>query len=218
MAEINIEPRSKRPIWPWILGVLLLGGLIWFLTRDRDRDPASAPVAVGAAANDAADAAGNAVENVGDAAANVWSKIDRNAPKVDIPELKINSPDFEARGNDQYTIYSLGENLLFDTDKATLRADAAQNLKQVVASIKQRHPEGQIRVYGHADATAGAEHNKELSEQRAEAVKNWLTSNADMDASRISIVPVGENKPVASNQTEAGRQQNRRVEIVSVDQ
>lgn len=207
MAEINIEPRRKRTIWPWILGVLLLGGLIWFLTRDRDREPATTPVAV----NNDAEASGNATN------ADVWRDVDLNAPAVERPELKINSPDFETRGNDRYTVYSLGEDLLFDSDKAELRPQAEENLKQIAASIKQRYADGQVRLYGFTDAQAGEEYNKELSEQRAEVVKQWLVTNAEMDAAEVSVHPMGESAPVASNQTEAGRQQNRRVQIVALN-
>jgi outer membrane protein OmpA-like peptidoglycan-associated protein len=114
-------------------------------------------------------------------------------------------------------VYSLGEKLLFDTDKAELRADAKNNLQQVVTSINQRYANGNIRLYGFTDATAGKEYNKELSEKRAENVKNWLTQNGKIDASRISVHPMGEASPEASNKTEAGRQQNRRVEIVAMN-
>lgn len=208
MAEINIEPRKKSPIWPWILGVLLLGGIIWFLTRDRDREPATTPVAV----NNDAEASGNRTD------ADMWRDVDLNAPRVERPELKITSPDFEVRGTDQYTIYSLGENLLFDSDQAALRADAEQNLKQIAASIKQRYAGGQVRLYGFTDAQAGENYNKELSEKRAEAVKNWLVTNAEMDASKVMVHPMGESAPIASNQTEEGRQQNRRVQIVAMSE
>jgi outer membrane protein OmpA-like peptidoglycan-associated protein len=211
MAEINIEPKEKKgPNWLWILGIALLAGLvIWLLAgRNNKRDTvATTTEQVGAATGMSNDA--NSEDN--------WRNIDLNAPVVDRSEIKISSPDFETRGNDQYTIYSMGENLLFDTDKATLRSDAKNNLDQIAASLKQRYNQGQVRIYGHADATAGASYNRELSEQRAEAVKNWLTSNANIDASRISIQPMGESAPVASNQTEKGRQMNRRVEIVAMN-
>lgn len=211
MAEIEIKPRDKKPNnWLWLLALLAVVGLVLFLlTRNRDK-----------AENTVANA-GNKVEAAGEAAANkaedVWANVNRNAPKVERPELSISSPDFEARGNDQYTVYSLGENLLFDTDQATLRSDAQQNLQQVVASIQQRYPNGQVRIYGHADAEGAQQHNQPLSQQRAESVKEWLTSNGQIDASRISIHPMGEKDPVAPNTTESGKQQNRRVEIVAIN-
>jgi outer membrane protein OmpA-like peptidoglycan-associated protein len=209
MAEINIEPRKKGFNWLWVLGILLLVGLVgWLLSRNRNVESDAQ-----AMRNDA-----ETVENsVSTGAADMWRDVDLNVPRINHPEIKINSPDFELRGNDKYTVYSMGETLLFDTDKATIRSDAKENLEQVVASINQRYGQGHIRIYGHADARADAEHNQELSQQRAQAVKNWLVSNAKIDASRISIHPMGESAPVASNQTESGQQQNRRVEIVAMN-
>ena len=71
-----------------------------------------------------------------------------------------------------------------------------------------------MRVYGFTDAQGSAGYNKELAQQRADAVKSWLSSNG-IDAGRISVNAIGEGQPVATNNTEAGRQQNRRVEIVA---
>lgn len=209
MAEINIEPRKKGFNWLWLVGILLLVGVVgWLLSRNRDTETDAM-----AMRNDA-----ETVENsVTTGAAEIWRDVDLNVPKVNYPEVSINSSDFEIRGNDKYTVYSMGEKLLFDTDKATIHSDARQNLDQIVASINQRYGQGQIRIYGHADARADAEHNEKLSEQRAEAVKNWLVSNANIDASRISIHPMGETDPVASNQTKSGQQKNRRVEIVAMN-
>ncbi|QHT71213.1 OmpA family protein [Rhodocytophaga rosea] len=209
MAEINIEPKKKGFNWLWILGILALVGIVgWLLSRDRNIESDAA-----AMRNDA-----ETIENgVSTGAADMWRDVDLNVPRINHPEIKINSSDFELRGNDMYTVYSMGEKLLFDTDQATIRSDARENLEQIVASIDQRYGQGQIRIYGHADARADAEHNKELSQQRAEAVKNWLVTNASMDASRISIHPMGEADPVASNQTKSGQQQNRRVEIVAMN-
>ncbi len=214
MAEINIEPKKKGMNWLWILGIAVLAGLvIWLLAgrKDTKETVATATEQVGAAGAGAASATNDA--NTEDS----WRNIDMNAPVVTLPEVTVGAPDFEARGNDQYTIYSLGENLLFETDKATLSPQAEQNLQQIAGSLKQRYAQGQVRVYGHADARADASYNKELSEQRAEAVRQWLVSNAGIDASKISVQPMGESDPAASNETKSGQKQNRRVEIVAMN-
>lgn len=221
MAEIEIKPKEKGGFnWMWLLAIAALAGLvIWLVTRNKDTENTVAD-AGNKIENTAAGAAGavkEAGEDVAAEARDAWESVDLNAPKVERPELKISSPDFETRGNDNYTVYSLGEKLLFDTDQAELSADAKENLQQVVASINQRYANGNIRLYGFTDATAGKEYNKELSEKRAENVKNWLTQNGNIDASRISVHPMGEANPEASNQTESGRQQNRRVEIVAMN-
>jgi len=212
MAEINIEPKKKGPNWLWILGVLAVIGIVaWLFAGNKKDDEGTVAtrtteeVGVVTGSNDA---------NTDD----MWRDVDLDAPKVNHPEISLSSPDFEVRGTDKYSVYSLGENLIFDTDKATLRSDAKQNLDQIATSLKQRYDQGQIRIYGHADARADASHNQELSQQRAEAVKNWLVSNANIDASRISIHPMGESDPVASNETQQGQQMNRRVEIVAMNQ
>ncbi len=156
-------------------------------------------------------------ENMKIDAVDVWKDVDLNAPNVSIPEVKIKSPDFETRGNDNYTVYSLGENVLFDSDKATLKDDAKQNLQQIANSIKQRYDSGQVRIYGHTDSKDTENHNQQLSEQRAEAVKNWLVQQGGIEESRISLNAMGEDKPIRSNQTMQGREQNRRVEIVALN-
>lgn len=138
--------------------------------------------------------------------------VDFNMPDVDWPEFK--DTDVEVRGNDKYSVYALGENVLFDTDKAEIKKGAEANLQKISASIAQRSKEGQVRVYGYTDAKGSASYNKELAEKRAEAVKNWLQKQGNIEASRISVHPVGEARPEASNATAQGRQQNRRVEIV----
>jgi outer membrane protein OmpA-like peptidoglycan-associated protein len=86
-----------------------------------------------------------------------------------------------------------------------------------VANVLKKYPETNIRIAGHTDSTGTADFNQRLSERRAEAVKNALTG-LGVSASRIATIGYGEGKPIASNQTEAGRQQNRRVEIRIVPQ
>lgn len=141
-----------------------------------------------------------------------WNGIDLNMPTIKLPEVTIEG--LEVRGNGKYTSYSIDETLLFDTDKAQLRATAKESLEQVAKSINQRSKEGKVRIYGHTDARASKEYNKRLSKKRAQAVKHWLISNGNLEESRISIHSMGESIPTATNETAKGRQQNRRVDIV----
>lgn len=159
----------------------------------------------------AADAAASAGNAVGSAADNAF-----DLTKAELKEVKfkeVNLPDVTVRGNDDYSIYGLEEKVLFDTGKSEIKAGAANALNQVVASIEQRYGKNQIQVMGFADSRGDKDFNKELSESRAEAVKNWLTTNGKIDAGRLSVEPMGEAMPAASNATAAGRQENRRVEI-----
>ncbi|PSR53856.1 OmpA family protein [Adhaeribacter arboris] len=205
MAELNVQPKSKRPWWLWLLLALLALALLFFLLRGCNRDQATAPTDTGAAADSTA-MAGDTTSEFD------WNTVDFGAPAATYDE--ITDADINVRGNDDYAIYSLDETILFDTDKNTIKPSAAEKLKQVAASMGKRFANGQVRIYGHTDAKGSAGYNMQLAEQRAEAVRNWLTQNGNITADQVSLHPVGEAQPVASNATAEGRQQNRRVEIV----
>lgn len=147
-------------------------------------------------------------------AEDAWSAVDWNSPVVKYDEVK--NTNISVRGNDNYGIYSLGENVLFETGKADIKKDADANLKEVAASINQHYGSGKVKVYGYTDASGAADANAALSRQRAEAVKNWLASNGNIAADRITMYAEGETHPAASNDDAAGREQNRRVEIAAM--
>lgn len=208
MAEIEVQPKKKSSLLPWLLLGLGLIALLFFLFRDRGTNE---PETAAAATSDTlSSAGGNAAMGTG---TDGWADVDFNAPTVRYNE--VTNSDIEVRGNDQYGIYGIGEDILFDTDQATIRQGAEANLKQIAGSIGQRYGGGNIRVYGYTDAQGSAGYNKELAEQRAEAVRNWLVQQGGVTEGNVSVHPVGEARPVASNATEQGRQQNRRVEIVA---
>ncbi len=205
MAELNVQPKKKTSIIPWILLLLGVIALIWGLTRNKTDNN------VAATNTTTVDSGRN--QSVSNNTANGdWGAVNFDAPEVNYNE--ITNKDVTVRGNDAYGIYSLGENVLFDEGKATIRPDAEANLKQVVSSIGQHYKGGDVRVYGFTDASGSASSNKELAQQRADAVKAWLQSNG-IDAGHISENAIGEAQPVATNSTEQGRQQNRRVQIVA---
>ena len=101
--------------------------------------------------------------------------------------------------------------ILFDTDSAELLADARANIESL-ATILKKYPDTDILVEGDTDSTGTEEYNQALSERRAQAVANYQ-QNLGIPGSRISTVGLGELNTIASNDTEYGRQQNRRVEI-----
>ena len=157
-------------------------------------------------------------KTVGAAAANAATVVDNawdltKAKLADVKFEEITLPGVTVRGDDTYHVYSVDEQVLFDTDKAVIKPNAAEAIKQITGSIGQRYGTSQVRVMGFADSRGDKGYNKALSEQRAEAVKNYLVANGKIDAARVSVEPMGEAQPVASNATAAGRQQNRRVEI-----
>lgn len=146
-----------------------------------------------------------------------WANVDWDAPVVDdTPELR--EAEIEKRATTGYTIYLVDEQPLFDIDKAQIRPEGEEKLQQIVDDIKQLPNGGQIRVFGHTDATASAEYNEELSAERARAVQNWLQEKGGISGNRISIEAMGETAPRATNETARGRQLNRRVAIVAVTQ
>ncbi|MGA2737070.1 MAG: OmpA family protein [Bryobacteraceae bacterium] len=102
--------------------------------------------------------------------------------------------------------------VLFDTAKSTLRPLAREKLAKV-AGIVSGHPGLRLQVEGYTDSVGGDDYNQQLSEQRGESVRAYLTSQGMADGS-VTAKGFGKNQPVASNDTAEGRQQNRRVEIV----
>jgi outer membrane protein OmpA-like peptidoglycan-associated protein len=101
--------------------------------------------------------------------------------------------------------------LLFDVDKSDLRPQAKTNI-QSLAKILNKYPDTNILVEGDTDNSGSDEHNQKLSERRAQSVSNYLMG-LGVPGSRISNVGLGETNPLVSNDTDAGRQQNRRVEV-----
>ncbi|HEX7402069.1 MAG TPA: OmpA family protein [candidate division Zixibacteria bacterium] len=101
--------------------------------------------------------------------------------------------------------------LLFDWDKSDLRAQAKTNIESL-AKILNKYPDTDILIEGDTDSTGSEDYNLKLSERRAQSVANYLMG-LSVPSSRISMVGLGEMNPIASNDTDYGRQQNRRVEV-----
>lgn len=141
-----------------------------------------------------------------------WDQVDFDLPKSEYDE--VTDTAIIVKRNEKYTIYSLSENILFAPDQSTLQGSASSQLKMVAASLNKRFKNAEIGVYGHADSMGNASVNKELAEQRAMAVKEWLVLNGHFAESVISVHSLGETKPVADNGTAPGRKQNRSVEII----
>ena len=179
-------------------------------TRDTAVMARTGQTAGDVAAN-AADATKDAAASAGAAVSNAWT-VTKNKLK-DVKFSEVNTPGVTVRGDNDYNVYSVDETVLFDTDKAAIKPGATKALDQITGSIGQRFGKNEVRVMGFADARGDKGYNKDLSEKRAEAVKNYLVSNGKIDASRVSVEPMGEAMPVATNATAAGRKENRRVEI-----
>lgn len=103
--------------------------------------------------------------------------------------------------------------VLFDTNKAVLRADSDEQLQQIAQALKAA-PDMKVFIVGHTDNQGDFENNMGLSQRRAQAVGEALASRHGIAAGRISARGVASLAPVASNDNEAGRARNRRVELV----
>jgi len=103
--------------------------------------------------------------------------------------------------------------LLFDTDKAEIKAESKPQLDQM-AKLLQAHADISVFIVGHTDNTGAFEHNQDLSKRRADAVKDALVTEYQIAAARLGSYGVANLAPVASNADSAGRARNRRVELV----
>jgi OOP family OmpA-OmpF porin len=101
----------------------------------------------------------------------------------------------------------------FEFNKSDIRESDVAELQKAVRFIR-KYPGAKVRLEGHTDSIGTDEYNQRLSERRAEAVKDYLVKEGAARASKISTVGYGESRPVASNDTEEGRAQNRRVEVL----
>lgn len=101
--------------------------------------------------------------------------------------------------------------ILFDVNMATLRSEAQTNLRDLALSLVE-YDGTDVLVVGHTDSTGDARYNQGLSERRANAARVFLLG-AGLAAERVTAIGRGEEEPIDTNDTEAGRQANRRVEI-----
>lgn len=123
--------------------------------------------------------------------------------------------DLQAKQTERGMVLTLGD-VLFDTNKATLKSGADQRINRL-ATFLQNNPNERLIIEGYTDSTGSEEYNQELSQRRAQAVADVLAAQG-IPASHFQVVGKGQAFPVASNATPAGRQQNRRVEVVFSDQ
>lgn len=128
-------------------------------------------------------------------------------------ELRLN--ELNAKQTDRGMVITLGD-VLFDTNKAQLKPGGVREVQKLADVLKQ-NPQRTIAIEGFTDSRGSESYNQELSERRANAVRDTLLGMG-ISGDRISIRGYGESFPVASNDSEAGRQLNRRVEIVISDE
>ncbi|MEC5395196.1 OmpA family protein [Bergeyella sp. RCAD1439] len=137
----------------------------------------------------------------------IGSRMDKQAK-----EIKETLPGAEVERVGEGIKVTLPESMVnFGFDSSNLTASAKANLDKL-AEVLTNNPDTNINIYGHTDSRGSADYNQKLSERRAGAVKSYLMSKG-IASSRMFAMGMGMNEPVASNDTDAGRAKNRRVEF-----
>ena len=126
-------------------------------------------------------------------------------------ELASRLSEMEARQSERGMVLTLGD-VLFDFNSSNLKAGANKVVNELAAFLKE-YPQRSIQIEGFTDSIGSAEYNKDLSQRRADSLKDALVK-AGISSQRIETIGYGEEYPVATNMNEAGRQQNRRVEVI----
>lgn len=171
-------------------------GAVLGATRDSDKNNQGRDAAKGAILGAAAGAiAGNI--------------LDRQAAAL---EQAVSNPNIQIVNHGSYLQVILPEGILFATDSAAVSGIAQNDLYAVARNLNQ-YPNSRIEVVGHTDNTGTAAYNADLSQRRAQSVAGILTA-AGVSSGRIVAVGRGESQPIATNSTDTGRAQNRRVEIL----
>ncbi len=131
-----------------------------------------------------------------------------------IAQQKLQLNELHAKNTDRGMVITLGD-VLFNINKAELKPDGMHNLQKLAGFLKQ-YPTYKVLVEGYTDSTGSESANQTLSDQRAQAVRAALIAQG-INGMRISTRGYGEAFPVASNDTAANRQMNRRVEMIFLD-
>ena len=128
--------------------------------------------------------------------------------------LRRQLENLQLRQTESGVVVTLGD-VLFETGQSQLKAEAQTSLVEVI-DLLQSQPDNKIRIEGHTDSTGVTAANLLLSEQRAINVMDALVA-LGLDPARVTTAGMGENFPIASNDTDEGRSQNRRVDVILLD-
>jgi outer membrane protein OmpA-like peptidoglycan-associated protein len=143
------------------------------------------------------------------AGALIGQDLDRQAAEL---RGSLSNPNITVTNYGDYLVVNMPQDVLFATDSANLRPDLQRDV-QAVANSLVKYPNSTIQVIGHTDSVGSDAYNMDLSQRRAASVANILNYSG-VPTSRIQTIGKGKTQPIASNATEAGRAQNRRVEII----
>ncbi|WKN46206.1 OmpA family protein [Tunicatimonas pelagia] len=215
MKNLTYKRPYKLTQWVIIIGVLTNMQLLSGCTSMNNTTKGGA---IGAGAGGAAGAIiGNASGNTavgaiigatvgGAAGAVIGRQMDKQAEEL---EKDLEGATVERVGEGIKITFDSG--LLFDIDSDQLRPNTKEDLSEMAETL-EKYNDTNILIEGHTDATGSDDYNQDLSEERASSVASYLQT-IGVDSGRLITEGYGEEQPIAENDTEAGRQQNRRVEV-----
>ena len=132
-------------------------------------------------------------------------------PPAAQPPVPVAAPAFATTQTPEGLKLTLSAQALFESGQTSLKGQARRVLDQVL-DVLHAYPDNTLRISGHTDSTGSVAYNQKLSKRRADAVAHYLATKG-VSRERMTVIGYGETRPVADNQTEVGRVQNRRVEI-----
>lgn len=184
-------PKKGLPIWAWLLPLLLLLAIgAWLLSRSHNNNETAtntAPVTDSTKPDNSAGTQGQTANNW--TAASIADAIRQNG--------RVSFTDNEVH---------------FTTASAALAGDSQAVLDQTAQVLKD-NPDWKMRVVGHTDSTGSASANDTLAQQRAQSVMAYLTGHG-VAGNRLRVEAAGQHQPAATNATDTGRAENRRVELI----
>lgn len=158
---------------------------------------------------DEADQARNAAEAERERA--MAAQLEAERERAENARLRAELGQAQTRVTERGVVLTLGD-VLFSVGRSDLKPGATRTLDKLVAALR-RDRDATVTIEGHTDSTGKRNYNLELSKRRAQAVRSYLASKG-IPSQRIKAKGLGPDFPVATNKTEAGRQQNRRVELL----
>jgi outer membrane protein OmpA-like peptidoglycan-associated protein len=126
-------------------------------------------------------------------------------------ELRLEIPGATITRIGEGIAVTFASGLMYDFDSDAIRSDAGLNLRTLATSLR-KYPETALLIVGHTDALGSSDYNRDLSERRASAAMRYL-SGYGITSGRVASSGRGELEPLGSNDSDAGRQQNRRIEV-----
>jgi outer membrane protein OmpA-like peptidoglycan-associated protein len=200
-APAAVAGAANRWLWPIIVLIAIIAGLLWYFNRSKAPETVEAPPA---AAPAPALPAGFFTLKLPDG-------VSLNVPETGIENKLATFIADSSKPVDTTTWFDF-DRLTFDTGKDTLQASSQEQLDNVVAILKA-YPNVHAKIGGYTDNTGNAAANMKLSDSRAKNVMAALVAGG-IDSSRLEAKGYGEEHPVASNATEEGRAQNRRISLL----